>query len=141
VEATDLFERATPLPGVPGARAVMPSAPVAPGADLGAAGADFVVVDAGRSAEGDVLVCRPDRAALERLAATAAGAVVVNGQGAASPRAVLRAAGGRRLLTLPWSTRVARAGLAGRVPGSLPGSWLRRLAPLAPRPPDAGRGG
>jgi hypothetical protein len=138
VEATDLFGRATPLPGVPGARAVMLSAPVSAGVRLGAAGADLVVVDAGRSVEGDVLVCRPDRAALEQLATTTAGAVVVNGQGAASPRAVMRAAGGRRLVTLPWSTRVARAGLAGRVPASLPGSWLRRLAPLAHRPAAGG---
>jgi hypothetical protein len=36
--------------------------------------------------------------------------------------------------------RVARAALAGRVPASLPGSWLRRLEPLAPRSTSTGDG-
>jgi hypothetical protein len=132
--ARDLWARATALPGVPGARAVaVPS--LAPPDGVEAAGADLVVVDAGRTEEADVLVCRPDRAGLEACATTTAGAVVCNGPGAAEPRAVAAAAGGRTLVTLPWSVRVARAGLAGRVPTSLPGRWLRRLVPLAPRPP------
>jgi hypothetical protein len=142
VAAHDLYGRATPVPGVPGARAVVVTGAEPPAVDLlSDGGADLVVVDAGRGAEGDVLVCRPDRAAIERLGTTPAGVVVVNGPGAASPRTLSRAAGGRRLVTLPWSARVARAGLVGRVPASLPGSWLRRLAPLAPRPPTAAGAG
>jgi hypothetical protein len=126
----DLWERATALPGVPGARAVVVDGAAPP--QVEAAGPELVVVDAGRAPEADVLVCRPDRAALQRCATTVAGAVVCNAAGAADPRAVARAAGGRTLVTLPWSVRVARAGLAARVPASLPGSWLRRLAPLTP---------
>jgi hypothetical protein len=140
VAADDLYGRATPVPGVAGARAVMLSTVGRPAEALGSVGADLVVVDAGARADGDVLVCRADRAALERLASTSAGAVVVNGDGAAPWSALQRAAGGRRLVTVPSSVRVARAALAGRVPASLPGSWLRRLAPLVPRPADTGDG-
>jgi hypothetical protein len=140
VAADDLYGRATPVPGVAGARAVMLSTAGRPADDLGSAGADLVVVDAGARADGDVLVCRPDRAALERLAVTTAGAVVVNGHGPAPWSALNQAAGGRRLVTLPSSVRVARAALAGRVPASLPGSWLRRLEPLAPRSTSTGDG-
>lgn len=138
--APGLLRRATPVPGVAGAVALRVDGPVA-GIDRAATGADLVVVDAGRDAEADVLVCRPDRAALERLPATTAGTVVVNGEGPVSGRALAPAAGGRRRVWLPTSTRVARAGLHGRVPGSLPGTWLRRLLPVVPAPcgPAGGR--
>jgi hypothetical protein len=63
--------------------------------------------------------------------------VVVVGDGPASPRAVSEAIGGRRRLDLPWSVRVGRAGLVGRVPASLPGSFVRALLPLAPPEPTA----
>lgn len=131
--APDLVRRATPVPGVAGAVAVRADGPLT-GIDRGATGADLVVVDAGRDEEADVLVCRPDRVALERLSATTAGIVVVNGEGPLPARTLAQAAGGRRRVELPSSARVARAGLHARVPGSLPGSWLRRLLPVAPVP-------
>jgi hypothetical protein len=131
--APDLLQRATPLPGVAGAAAVLVEEPVGD-VDGRATGADVVVVDAGRDTEPDVLVCRPDRAALQRLPTTTAGIVVVNGDGPVGEAALARAAGGRRRIVLPSSTRVARAGLHARVPTGLPGTWLRRLLPAVPTP-------
>jgi hypothetical protein len=129
--APDLLQRATPLPGVAGAAAVLVEELMGD-VDARASGADLVVVDAGRDTEPDVLVCRPDRAALERLPTTTAGIVVVNGDGPVGEAALARAAGGRRRIVLPGSSRVARAGLHARVPASLPGTWLRRLLPAVP---------
>lgn len=131
--APDLLRRATPLPGVAGAAAVLVDGPLGE-VDHRATGADLVVVDAGRDVEADVLVTRADRAALEQVPVTTAGTVVVNGEGPVSWSALARAAGGRRRVVLPTSSRVARAGLHARVPGSLPGSWLRRLLPAVPSP-------
>lgn len=130
--AHDLLRRATALPGVPGAAAVRVEGPVGE-VDRAATGADLVVLDAGPGSDADLLVCRPDRVALEQLPATTAGAVVVNGDGPADERSLSRAIGGRVRVALPSSTRVARAGLLARVPAGLPGSWLRRLLPVVPR--------
>lgn len=91
---------------------------------------EAVVLDAGPDPDADVLVCRPDAAGLAAVQATTAAAVVVVGDGPAPHRALAAAAGGRRLLRLPWSARVARAGATGRLPAGLPGSWVRRLQPL-----------
>ena len=135
--APDLLQRATPLPGVAGAAAVLVEEPVGD-VDRRATGADLVVVDAGRDAEPDVLVCRPDRAALQQLPTTTAGIVVVNSEGPVGEAALARAAGGRRRIVLPTSSRVARAGLHARVPTALPGTWLRRLLPAVPTPAHAG---
>ncbi len=130
----DLWDRATALPGVAGARAVH-VAPTEPGdREPTGLGRGLVVVDAGVASDADVLVGRADAAGLRAFAATAAAAIVVVGDGPATPSALARACGPRRRLSLPWSARVARAGLYGRVPAGLPGGWLRRLAPLAPRP-------
>lgn len=131
LQGVGVWAGAEPLPGVPGARAVrlVGSAEVPPASDpeIG-----IVVLDAGVDPEVDVLVCRPDAAALEVLAVTTAAAVVVMGQGPVSSRDLRRAAAGRRGVLLPWSARVARAGLAGRVPAGLPGAWLLRLRTLLP---------
>jgi hypothetical protein len=127
----DLWARSLPLPGVPDARAVHltdhehPPEPV--DRRIGT-----TVLDAGVDPDVDVLVCRRDAAALDALAVTTAAAIVVVGTGPVGTRELVRAASGRRGVALPWSARVARAGLHGRVPGSLPGAWLRRLAPLVP---------
>ena len=137
LSAPDLLQRATPLPGVAGAAAVLVEEPVGD-VDRRATGADLVVVDAGRDAEPDVLVCRPDRAGLQRLPTTTAGIVVVNGDGPVGTSALVRAAGGRRRIVLPTSSRVARAGLHARVPTALPGTWLRRLLPAVPTPAIGG---
>jgi hypothetical protein len=132
LQGVGVWARAEPLPGVPGARAVRVVGPaeVPPASDpeIG-----MVVLDIGVDAEVDVLVCRPDGAALEVLAVTTAAAVVVMGPGPVSLRDLRRAAAGRRGIVLPWSARVARAGLAGRVPAGIPGAWLQRLRPLLPQ--------
>lgn len=127
----DLWSR---LPGPPGTQAVRavriadPSpiaAPTDPAIGL-------AVLDHGVDLDVDVVVCRPDAAALEGLAATTAAVVVLVGSGPVTPRDLARVAGGRRGIHLPWSARVARAGRYRRVPTGLPGSWLRRLQPLVP---------
>ena len=82
------------------------------------------------------LPCRADGPGLAAAGRTTAAAVVVIGSGPAATSAVAAACGSRRRVHLPRSARVARAGLAGRVPAGLPGSWLRPLLPLA-----RGRGG
>lgn len=78
----------------------------------------------------DVLVVRPDRAGLAAVAhgVGAVVLVVVVGRGAIATTEFERAAGGRPLLTCPWSARVAAAAAAGRLPADVPGSWLRPLA-------------
>jgi hypothetical protein len=129
VGATELWSRSTPLPGVPATRVigvVGGGAPAPSDPHL-----EVAVVDAGVDDDVDVLVCRPDAAALERLTTTTAAAVVVVGDGPASPGDLARAAGGRHGIRLPWSARVARAALLGRVPGALPGRFVQRLQPIA----------
>jgi hypothetical protein len=132
VGAADLWARADELPAVPRGRVlgiVGGEVPVPADPRIVAA-----VIDAGVDDDVDVLVCRPDAAGLARLATTTAAAVVLVGTGPASARDLERAAGGRTGVAVPWSARVARAGLHGRVPGSLPGRWLRRLATLVGPP-------
>jgi hypothetical protein len=134
VGAPDIWARADDLPAVPGGRVlglVGGEVPVPADPRITAA-----VIDAGVDDDVDVLVCRPDAAGLARLATTTAAAAVLVGAGPASPKDLQQAAGGRPGVAVPWSARVARAGLHGRVPGSLPGRWLRRLAPLIDPPGD-----
>ena len=129
VVSPDLWARATPLPGVAGARVVhtgtMPPsrAPVDRRIALS-------VIDVGTDAEVDVVVCRPDRAASEQLPVTMAGAVVVVGRGLLSPERIAELAGGRRVVPVPTSVRVARAVLRGHVPAGLPGTWVQALRPV-----------
>ncbi|MFA9432386.1 hypothetical protein [Egicoccus sp. AB-alg2] len=128
-----LWSQASPLAGVATGRAVR-----LPGRDVGALAladpaVDVCVVDAGVDPDVDVLVCRADTAGLAAARATTAAAVVVIGVGPAPRQAVQEACGPRRRVHLPRSARVARAGLLGRVPAGLPGSWLRPLLPLTRR--------
>jgi hypothetical protein len=129
--AVDLWARLRPLPGVPGCRAVRIADP-APAADPQDPGIGLAVFDLGVDTDADVVVCRRDAAALEALPTTTAAAIVVVDAGPVPLRPLREATGGRPTILLPWSTRVARAGLHRRVPGSLPGAWLRRLVPLFP---------
>lgn len=76
----------------------------------------------------DVLVLRRDAAGLSAARDAVAGTLVVSDTGAVPLRAIREAAAGRRVVVVPWSVRVARAAVMGRVPASLPGSWLRALA-------------
>lgn len=126
LSAPDLWARAAPLPGVGAARVVHTGqgpARVAPAdARIGLA-----VLDAGVDPDADVVVCRPDGAAAARLPSAAAGAVVVVGDGVLPAERVRTLAGGRRVVTLPASVRVARATLRGQVPAGLPGRWLAGL--------------
>jgi hypothetical protein len=131
LSAPDLWQRASPLPGVPRARVVR-VVDGQPLPDAAAADLEVAVLDAGVAADVEVLVCRADAAGLDAAHATTAAVVVVVGDGPASLAAVRRACGARRWLTLPHSARVARAGLHRRVPTALPGTWLRALQPLAP---------
>jgi hypothetical protein len=50
--------------------------------------------------------------------------------GPAHPERVHELAGGRRVVHVPTSVRVARAVLRGHVPAGLPGSWLDELRPV-----------
>ncbi len=125
LRSPDAWGRAVPASGVPELRMLRltRSSPRA-----SSAGADALVLDEGAALDVDVLVCRPDAAALPAVDRTTAGLLVVVGEGPVSPSAFRRAAAGRRVLPLPTSARIARAALQGRVPASIPGAWLRRLA-------------
>jgi hypothetical protein len=129
VVAPDLWSRATPLPGITGARVVHTGDVVAsrPPTDRRV---ELSLLDVGTGAEVDVVVCRPDRAAAEQLPVTMAGAVVVVGRGLLTPARIDELAGGRRVVHVPTSVRVARAVLRGHVPAGLPGSWLDALRPV-----------
>lgn len=94
--------------------------------------ATLVVRDDGVGVDVDVLVCTRDRSGLDAVHVTTAAVVVVVDRGPISPPAWQRAtAGSARQVVVEASARVARAGLARRVPGSLPGRWLAPLRPLA----------
>jgi len=95
---------------------------------------DVVVIDEGADSQADVLVARPDRAGITQVAATPAASAVVVGHGPVSLRAFIAAMNPRRVIAVPFSPRVARAGCALRVPAGLPGSWLGLLAPLMSDP-------
>jgi hypothetical protein len=91
---------------------------------------DAVVVDlrAPRAVAGADLICaRPDSSltALEDQPADLP--VLIVGDGPLDQAAVRRRLGRPPVAWLPRSARVARAGLAGRVPNALPGSWLKSL--------------
>lgn len=92
---------------------------------------DLVVADVGADVgagiEADVLVARPDGALRAYADRCRPGSVlVINGDGPLAQRGVERVAPGP-CVRLPASARVAAAGLDGRVPAGLPGSWLRVL--------------
>jgi hypothetical protein len=113
----------TPVPGVPHLSVVGDGVDIATAAWSG----DIVVADGGTAltAETTLVVTRPDRS-LER--ARAAGLpVIVVGDGPLGARDCRRVLGAALLAQLPWSSRVARAGLHGRLPAGLPGAWLRDL--------------
>lgn len=91
-----------------------------------------LVADRGVGVKGQVLVGVPDRALVAALTtAEDVRAVVTCGEGGLRPAELRRLLAGRRHVALGRSFRVARAGLCGRVPVGLPGSYLDALAPLA----------
>lgn len=129
VTAPDLWSRLEDVPGVPDLRVVQMPVSAAAASPTDPA-IDLAVADQGVDLDCDVAVCRPDAAARERLSSTTAAVVVVVGTGPLRPTELREAAGGRAVLDLPWSFRVARAGLHRRVPVSMPGAWLQRLRTL-----------
>lgn len=136
----DLWSRLPEPPGTQALRAVRIADP-SPIATPTDAAIGLSVLDHGVDVDVDVVVCRPDAAALEGLVSTTAAVVVLVGSGPVTPRDLARVTGSRRGIHLPWSARVARAGRYRRVPAGLPGAWLRRLAPLVAEasPRRAGR--
>jgi hypothetical protein len=137
--AADLWSRLPPLPGVPACRAVRIADP-GPAAVPCDPGIGLTVFDQGVDTDTDVVVCRRDAAALDRLPGTTAAVVVIIDTGPVRLRDLRQATDGRPAIVLPWSARVARAGLHRRVPGSLPGAWLRRLLPLLPEQGEQAQG-
>lgn len=81
----------------------------------------------------DLLVARPDAGLRAAAGAPDDVPVVVVGDGPLDRPGVRRTLGRRPAATLPWSARVARAGLTGRVPSGLPGTWLAALATVLGR--------
>lgn len=120
---SDRLHRTHPVPRRPPAHlvAVPPSpgrpAPAAPVA-VGAA--------SGRGVP-DLLVARPDGSL--RVAATTPAdvPVLVVGEGPLDRAGARHLLGRAPVAWLPSSARVARAGMAGRVPSGLPGTWLAAL--------------
>ncbi len=131
IGALDLYARAKPVDGVAGMRVVRVvdagrvADPVDPAIEM-------TVVDQGVDADVDVLVVRPDASALDIVPVTTAATVIVVGSGPVALAKIAEASVGRRGVVLPMSHRVARAGLARRVPAGLPGTWLRRLDGVVP---------
>jgi hypothetical protein len=80
--------------------------------------------------DGGLVVARPDGALRDLLAAGGTGPVLLVGDGPVDRARVRRAVGTRLAGWLPWSARVARAGMAGAVPAGLPGSWVAMLRAL-----------
>jgi hypothetical protein len=125
-----------PVAGVPGLQVATDVATAlgSRAAPVGTAGRPHaLVVDRGAGRRAQVLVARPDRALAEALGSRAAGsaAVVTVGEGGLRAAEVARVLGDRLHVALPWSFRVARAGVLGRVPSALPGRHLAALEPVA----------
>jgi hypothetical protein len=129
LSSSDIWSRAEPLPGLARLRGVRLVGAGAPPAITDARLAR-VVLDVGVDPACDVVVCRPDAAALAMASSLLASLVVVVGDGPVPLRRLRRALEGRRIVTVPYSARVARAAVQGRTPAGLPGAWLRRLVPL-----------
>jgi hypothetical protein len=111
---------------VPGVTGLSVSAGRGDTAGAGWAG-DVVVVDDGTrvTPATTVVVTRPDAGL--RHARAVERPTVVNGRSPLGPSEARRVLGRMPLAQLPWSVRVARAGLGGRVPSGLPGRWLDEL--------------
>lgn len=128
--AAELDALARPVAGVDGLRALggRASAPL----DTSGWAVDLVVVDhgvlsprLGTGVAADLLVTAPDARAARASGANAD--LLVVGEGPLDAAGVRSLAGRRPIGWLPASARVARAALHGRVPSSLPGTWLRAL--------------
>lgn len=88
---------------------------------------------AGGTDAADVLVARPDAGLRAAAAAPREVPVLVVGDGPLDRAGVRRALGRAPVGILPVSARVARAGVSGRVPSGLPGTWLAKLSTVLTR--------
>lgn len=104
--------------------------PLAGPSPEGRLGLDEVV---GGADAADLLVARPDAGLRPAAAMAGEVPVLVVGDGPLDRAGVRRALGRAPVGTLPASARVARAGVSGRVPSGLPGTWLAQLATVLAR--------
>jgi hypothetical protein len=137
--AADLWAAADRRPGIEDLRSVQ-LVDHAPLPEIVDPAIGSLVLDAGVTSEADVLVCRLDRAGVAALGRTAAAVTVVVGEPLLPARAVRGLLDGRPVVRLPWSARVARAGLRDRVPADLPGSFLAALRAATTGPTGAAPG-
>jgi len=127
--AAELPGLVRPLPGVDGL-SVLGGGPVAStaGWPVDVAVVDLGVVGRGGSVVGgSLLVGRPDASLVAARAAPAATPVVIVGDGPLDRTGVRRVLARAPDGELPRCARVARAGLAGRLPSGMPGSYLAAL--------------
>jgi hypothetical protein len=117
--AQELPGLAKDVPGVPGLAVLGGGSGLAP--EVSSWPYDLVVADVGVQDRPDVLVAAADGSA---EGATAAAVVLVVEHGPLQRDAVTAALGRAPDGWLPYSVRVARAGVRGRVPSALPGSWV-----------------
>lgn len=129
LRAPDLFARASAVDGVPRCRIVRVDD--AASVSIADESIDCVISDGGVDVDVDVVVARPDGAAIERVGSTTAGWAIIVGTGPVGLRTVAHQLPGRQIVQLDTSARVARAAAARRLPGAFPGAWLKPLVPLA----------
>jgi hypothetical protein len=126
--ASEVTSLARPVPGIDGLTVLGGG-----GAAIGSVAGwpvEAVVVDlrAPRRLAGADLVCAKPDAGLGALDGQPADLpVLVMGDGPLDQTGVRRRLGRPPIAWLPTSVRVARAGVAGRVPAGLPGTWLGTL--------------
>lgn len=108
---------------------------------------DLVVADVGAALGVDLLVARPDRWLANAVSAGYEGPVLTVGEGALRPDELDRMLGDRPRAHQPWSRRIARAGMLGRLPGAFRRSTLDvvdglvgpgRVGSAGPRPQGRG---
>lgn len=132
--ASEVEQLARPVPGVPRLRVIGGGA--APTGSLTAWPPDAVVVDVGVSPglhAADLVVARAD-AGLRRLSGLPHDVSLAVVESPSASRAEVRRLLGRPPTAwLPHSARVARAGMRGRVPSALPGTWLAEVRALLQR--------
>ncbi|MGH8887143.1 MAG: hypothetical protein ACRDYX_18620 [Egibacteraceae bacterium] len=126
--ASEVASLARPVPGIDGLAVLGGSGEAIGGAPGWPVQAVVVDLRAPRHLAGADLVCaRPD-AGLGGLDGQPADLpVLVLGDGPLDQAGVRRRLGRPPVAWLPESVRVARAGVAGRVPAGLPGAWLAAL--------------
>ncbi len=143
--AAEFAAVARPLPGVPRLWVLAGDGAALP--DRSGWPVDLAVVDtrtqlpevppASHGRERLVVVTRPDGSATRAAGLARSAVVLVAGRGPLDRTGIRRLLGRSEDAWLPHSARVARAGLLGRVPSSLPGAWLTLLRHTVAAPRSA----